>query len=451
MVEISFAGGRDIEGPTTWAQEEVWRGIRPDRPNDGYANVRFAIPVRPGTGVSDIAAVVERIMAVHEGLRTTFPTTGAAKLDVQRVHSSGVIDVPAVELGERAVEAFAEDWGQRSFDTRAEWPARFAIALSDGIPTALVVAVSHLVADKYGESALVSDLRALLSGQDVWTGADRVTAVGRGAEEATDRLKAISHRALARWEDVLGSDDLVTFGAARSDTDVWRRASLLSPQATIAAEEIAARVKVSSAGVFMAATGVLAATLSSRASVAMASLLSNRFSESEAAFVGSLVQPWGLVLDVGSRSFPDIVRATYGASLRSYRMGRYDRYDVEALRSELRERKGLAAPPWFDVLHNDSRSARARATVSRGTGERVATRLPDLHRFGLGYSLFVEVRDVGEWADITVFVNSRFVSPSDPLALAAAVEQLLIRVAGGADGPAAAVMAAALDERGGDR
>ncbi|MFI9387614.1 condensation domain-containing protein [Kutzneria sp. NPDC052558] len=437
MTAVPFAGERgDIEGSTTWAQEAVWRGIRPDRPNDGYTNARFSIPVPPG---ADVLSAVGRVMTVHEGLRTTFPDTGAERLGRQRVHREGMIDVPTVELSDRSIESFVEEWGQQTFDTMRDWPARFAIVRSGDGSVALAGAVSHLVADKLGEGALVRDFRALLDGRDLWPGPDRVTAVGRAADEAGDRLKVSSHRAVQRWADML--DAPANFEPAPAESRCWRRASLISPMATLAAEEIAARTRASTASVFMAATAVLVSAMTGRESAAMASLLSNRFSVAEVAFVGTLVQPWGLTLDIGALCFDDIVRAAYRVSLRSYRVGRYNPYDLYALRAELRDRKGLADLPWFDCLHNDSRSTRTRSMARRGAGERILTRHIDLARFGLGYRLFVEIREAGELAEIFVIANARF----DAKAIAIAIESFVDRVASGVENPAREVMAVALD------
>ena len=107
---------------------------------------------------------------------------------------------------------------------------------------------------------------------------------------------------------------------------------------------------------------------------------------------------------------------------------------------------GAFADPWFDSFHNDSRSSRARNIVHRRPAERLETRTPNLPKFGIGHRLYVEIREIGDWADIVVIVNSRHVSPNDPLVLASAIERLLTTVAGGADGAAVTLMADALDE-----
>jgi hypothetical protein len=443
MAEVSFSGERAIDGPTLWPQEGIWSAIRRDRPDDGHMNARFALPVEASTRMATIVSAISRVMSVHEGLRTMFPATGAERLGLQRVLSSGDLDLPAIEVDRSNIESFVENWGQRSFDVAHEWPVRFAVAVSGRSPVALVGAVSHLVADKFGERALVSDLRSLISGHDMWTGQGRITAVDRAKDEASDRMKAVSRRALTRWRNLLGPNESYMFDTATCGQGTRRSASLVSPLATAAVEEISSRLKVSSASVFLAATGVLVSSLSGRRSVVLQNVLSNRFSAAEAAFVGNLAQHWGLMLNIGARDFVDVVRDAYAESIRSYRMSRYDPNDLLALRCELQERKGLDTPQWFDSFHNDTRSARARGGVRGCRGERTLIPHPDRARFSA--RLYVEIREVDDCVEIFVIVNSQFVSPNNPQTLAVAIESLLTRVAAGFEGPAVAAMATALD------
>lgn len=449
MAEVLFTGGRSISGSLMWPQEAIWGSIKRDRPYDGHMNSRFRIPVASSMRIEDIGSAVRAVVLVHESLRTTFPTAGDGQSCHQRVHPSGRLEVLVTEMDQLAIESFQETWGQRSFDTARGWPVRFAVVTARGRAIALVGAASHLVLDKFGERALIRDIRSVLAGSAMRSGERRITAVDRARDESGSRLTAISDRAVVRWRELLGPNESRMFPTPLTGRGVLRSSSLVSPQATVDAKEIATRLRVSSASVFMAATAVLVSSLSNRAAVVLQSMLSNRFSPAEASFVGNLAQAWGVRLNVGARAFVEIASDAYTESLRSYTMSRYDPKSLLALRRELRDCKGLDAPQWFDSFHNDTRSPELRTAPRRAAAERTLTDERTLSRHGS--RLYVEIREVRDCVEIFVIVNSQFVSPNDPQALAIAIETLLGRVAGGHAGSAVAAMVSALDGGGTSR
>jgi hypothetical protein len=345
------------------------------------------------------------------------------------------------------VHSYLEEWSQLSFDTAGQWPVRFTLAVSKGQPIAILGVTSHLVLDKFGERALVQDMRALLRRGRVWSGKNRITGVGRAEEEAGERLMKVSERAILRWKSLLGSHETKMFGTKVTDRPVLRSATLVSPDATAAADQIAAKLRVSSASVFMAATAVLVSVLAGRERVVLQSMLSNRFSPAEVAFVGNLAQSWGLRIDVGGRSFADIVRGVYQESLNSYRMSRFNPHVWNRMRRELQDAKGLDELPWFDSFHNDTRSVRLRKGPVPSGAVRKLTLGKDLLRHGS--KLYVEIREISDCAEIFVVANTGHLPVSDPRTLAVSIESMLSRsVSSDLDKSACGLMALALAEDG---
>ncbi|MEV0942188.1 hypothetical protein AB0I90_17650 [Micromonospora wenchangensis] len=435
MSEVRFSGGRNASGPLVWAQQSIWPAIKRDRPHDGHLNVRFAVPAEPTSQYRDIVSTVATVMSVHEGLRTRFPLADDGGTCYQEVSSSGRVALPTVELAAADVDSYLEEWSQRSFDTAGQWPVRFTLAVSGGKPLAILGVTSHLVLDKFGERALVQDMRALLRGGHVWSGGGRITGVGRAEHEAGERLTAISERAVSRWRSLLESHETRMFPVKLTNRAVLGSAMLVSPAATAAADHIAAKLRVSSASVFMAATAVLVSVLSEREQVVMQSMLSNRFSPSEMAFVGNIAQPWGLPVEVGEKSFEDIANAVYQGSLSAYRMSRFNPHVCNSMRQELQVARGLDELPWFDSFHNDTRSLRLRKAAGPSRAARKLTRGKDLLRHGS--KLYVEIREVDDCAEIFVVANSGHLPVGDPGTLAVSIESMLSRVLASDSGTAA--------------
>ncbi|PRY41287.1 condensation domain-containing protein [Umezawaea tangerina] len=417
-----FHGSRSITAPPTWAQQAMWNTIGRMRPNDAFLNAKFALAVPEGRTVDDVCRAVGEAAAAHEALRTRYPESADGHI-TQVVERSGELPVTVRASDATPVLTVLDDLAERAFDHAADWPVRFAVLVDDGTPTHLLFVGSHLSFDGIGKNLLHEDLAARLAGER--PRADRtppMTAADLAIDEQSPAAQARNAAAVARWHRLVDTHDVVHFPLALHDSDIdprWLVSSMSAPVVAPAVELIARRCRVTTPAVFMAATAVLVSALSGRPTVVLKNMISNRFTDAEKAFVGTISQSCATVVHVGGSTFDEVVTRTMTASVRGYSMGRYrlaDIYDV-------------APPQLFDCFHNDLRDVDRRGPgepprVEEVTALReVSSAVPALRLPLHGSKFYLEVRDGADGPESVLIVDRRHLALAEPerllLALAA--------------------------------
>jgi hypothetical protein len=418
----AFRGSRSVTAPLTWAQQAMWNTIRRMRPNDAFLNAKFALPVPEGRTVDDVCRAIGDSVAAYESLRTKYPVSSDGDI-TQVVEQSGEVPVTVRESDATPVLTVLDDFADRAFDHGADWPVRFAVLVDGGTPTHLLFVGSHLSFDGIGKNLLHEDLAARLAGERPRAdGTPTMTAADLAIDEQSAAAQARNAAAVARWRRLVDTHDVAHFPTALHESDIdprWVVSSMSAPVVAPAIELIARRCRVTTPAVFMAATAVMVSALSGRSTVVLKNMISNRFTDAEKAFIGTISQSCATVVHVGHSTFDEVVTRTMTASVRGYSMGRYrlaDIYDV-------------APPQLFDCFHNDLRDIDRRRPGEPASVEDVAalrdvsSAVPALRLPLHGSKFYLEVRDGVDGPESLLIVDRRHLALAEPerllLALAA--------------------------------
>ncbi|MCB7135707.1 condensation domain-containing protein [Cellulosimicrobium marinum] len=409
FVELPRVAG--ASGPLTWGQRAIRRSIVWMGEGDHYFNMGMTVPVPPGLGGHDVAAVLERLVARHEGLRTLFP--GWPRGERQVLVGSG--RVPLVRV--RAEPGTFVDRTQRlaellrgpRFDHETDLPVRAGVVEVDGDVVRVVLVASHLVVDGTAWEVVRHDLEAMIA--QGGTGASLGDAGPSPLEiadlEAGPQGDARHLASIERWRSELGRLTDVSRHALTSAARVAPGASaerftgilLDAPRASRAAVLVARAVSRTTSVVLFAAIGWTLARRLGLAEVPLLNIVGNRADPQVQGAVVPMAQNGLAVVtpgaslaagEEGTRAFTDYVRSVGGAVLRS-QLGAS--YDVDRLEADV-------ADPVLDSLgyyFNDSRAA--------GSWPHLRDRSDAELRAELDSGALARQQVVGAWArlDLTAF------------------------------------------------
>ncbi|MFL6202866.1 MAG: amino acid adenylation domain-containing protein, partial [Thermoanaerobaculia bacterium] len=158
---------REERLPLSFAQQGLWflHRLAPDSPVYNMPGlVRLPGSLDPAASRAALSAIVAR----HEALRTTFPTTGGEPY--QEIGPAVPIAIPVVDLSalpdaDREARRLASEEGRRPFDL-ARGPLLRALLLRLGPEEQrLLVVLHHIVADGWSLGVLAREMSALLRGE----------------------------------------------------------------------------------------------------------------------------------------------------------------------------------------------------------------------------------------------------------------------------------------------
>src|SRR5579872_4948159 len=360
-VPVEFTGERAGEGPLTLGQLNVCAWAR-ETPDDFYAILCVELPVPEAVPASDVAEATRVLIARHESLRTSYLPGDPPR---QRVAAAGVqlLEVCSLAEGPQDRPAVAEaliQWLRESPDPMRR-PVRMAVAIAPGAGNRVIAcsaAFSHLSMDNGAIGILKREFAALLarparrlvgrSGHQPLDQAalEATPAERRRADAALDYLREQARRMPRRL--------YVLPGARRSGESL--AVELSSAAAAMAVRRVAARTRTSRSSIVLAATCAAIARRANYPDLVFRLLSSNRFERHLVNYVGSLAQDAIATIEIGGRSFDDLVCRTWTTVMEASRHGRYDEARRVAMDELIEHDRGLRFnhDPLFNSLVPES-------------------------------------------------------------------------------------------------
>jgi hypothetical protein len=436
---VSFEGDGSGIDELSWGQRAIWNQMRMQ---DSSLSMGRARPLAAGTTVGDVAASARFVMGRHQSLRTRLRFEADGR-PVQVVASSGEIPLEIVEVGDAdpavVAEALAARYKETNFDYANEWPIRMGVITRGGRPTHVAEVVSHLVTDGFGMALLQADL----AGENGGTGpaGAPVTAMQPLDQVRSQRTPAAQrHRdaAMRYWERLLRAIPADRFGDWPDDgRPRCLRAVYNSPAVHLAVRRIAARTKVSTSQVLLAAFAVTLARLTGSNPVVTMVLVNNRFRPGFANSVSPVSAPCLCVIDVADITFDEAVARAWHSAMAAYKHAYYEpdlMWDVIARVGKerggeitlayffndlrVRHRQEPAGPADPAGSPQDLQAALARATLEWGS-----------ETGGPCDRVFLYINDVPGTISCEAWVDSRYTSAADLEAALRGLEELTVEAA----------------------
>jgi hypothetical protein len=361
-IPVEFAGERAGEGPLTLGQINVYAWVN-EKPDDVYAMLCAELPVLAAVSAADVATAVAVLIARHESLRTTYVPGDPPR---QRVAAVGVQLLEVCSLAEGqwgppdrpAVAEALIQWLRESPDP-GRCPVRMAAAVAPGDRViACAAALSHVSVDHDAIEILKRDFAELLAdpgrGQ---AGGPGHQPLDQAELEATP---AERHRASAALEYLRDQSRhiphcLYALPGTRPSGESLA-VELSSVAAAMAVKQVAARTRTSRPSIVLAAMCAVIARRACYPELVLPIVSSNRFERHLVNYVGSLAQTSIATVEIGGRSFDELVRHTWTTVMEASRNGRYDttkRAAIDAL-TECERGLSLSYGPLFNSLVPES-------------------------------------------------------------------------------------------------
>ncbi|GAA0390335.1 hypothetical protein Acor_47010 [Acrocarpospora corrugata] len=416
-----FGGGRSGQAPLTWGQRGIWDAMARNPP--GHFNIGrvLMVPRRGGAAVAEAARAVGLLAERHESLRTRVEVTGGEPRQVLSGSGRIPLTVVAAESGADAA-SLLEKLTAGEFDLAGEWPLRVGLVTSRGRVRWVVLVLSHLAADGQATGILLRDLRRLLR-QDELAGPPPAQPLdlALGQRDGGERR---TRAAIAFWTGQYERVPPVMFTPVHPGRRRHRRVRLASEPLAAAARTVADRHQVSSTTVLLAATAVLVGARTGHGSVALSTIVGNRFAGELRGMVTTLDQLGLFALELGG-GLDELVPRAWRAALAAYRHAYYDQPALDRALTRMGAERGAELNPY--ACFNDVRQAADRAPASPDAKSRLDW-LPDPDGIRCRFCLLVlDAPDAGLVLQLTADTRcltseqiARFLPELENLVLAAA-------------------------------
>jgi hypothetical protein len=370
---VQFAGEGSGMAGLTWGQQAIWRAFEVCGQPIWLTGIT-AVPA--GRTVQDLAGQLVYQLSRHQSLRTRLIVTDDAPVR-QVVSASGELVLTLVDAAEdddpyQVAKAIETDWGQGDgqYDFATSWPVRVAIVRHRGIPAYQVRALSHIVADGFGVLALRRDLAA----RDPVTGdpPGPVTAM-QPLEEARWQASPAGQRrgqlAEQYWQRLLRTIPARRLPEPASKPEArYCRFYFDSRAAHFAIQAIAARSKLGTSAVLLAAYTVAMARATGVNPLVPRLYVSNRFRPRLADAVSPISQTCPCVIDVAGVTFDQAVERAYYASLSAYKHAYFEPVKIRELVPAVSAERGEQMD--VDLVFNDIRLLSPREATDSPAGPR---------------------------------------------------------------------------------
>ncbi len=357
-VPVEFTGERAGEGPLTLGQLDVYNWLS-QTPDHVYGRLCVELPVPEVVSVDDVAEAAAVLIALHESLRTTYVPGEQPR---QRVAAAGVQLLEVCSLGEGqwrprdrpAVAKALVHWLRESPDPGRR-PVRMAVAIAPDAGDRVIAcaaAFTHLAVDNGAIGILKRDFAGLL-------GDPARRQVGRPGHQPLDQAEleatpAERHRADAAL-DYLREQSwriprcLYALPGARTSGESLV-VELSSVAAAMAVRRVAARTRTSRPSIVLAAICAVVARRANYPELVFPVSSSNRFERHLVNYVGSLAHGTIATVEIGGRSFDELVGHTWMRVVEASRHGRYDAVKRDAMGELIEHERGLRFN--YDTLFN---------------------------------------------------------------------------------------------------
>jgi hypothetical protein len=438
-VTVRFEGPGSGSGPLSWGQSEIWNTIR--RTGSSFP-IGGAVPVARGRTIEDLAGELRFFLSRYESLRTLLrlPADGEPiQLLADRGEAVlGIVDAPDGDEPALTARRLAEQWRNTRFDYEHEWPIRMAAVRHRGVPTHVVVIISHIATDGAGVAIMVRELGE----RDPATGLAKSPATAPGPLELARRQRgpaALAHNeaALRYWGRLLrqAAPDRCAPPRDRGEPR-YLLATFESPALYLALRALAPGNVGPTAPVLLAAYAMATCRVTGVSPSLIQIIVNNRFRAELAELTHPLCHNGLLLADVAQVDFPQAVERMRRACMLSMKHGYYDPVDLRRLRAEISAERGREVD--LGILFNDQRTAgEARDAGPTPTPQEVRAALARRSLRWQPLPLFVEklmlfVREVpGGAVQLSAEADTRHVSAQDVEAILLGIESIVVEAACG--------------------
>lgn len=432
QIIVAFEGEGSGVDDLSWGQLDLWMAMRRQK---SWLPIGGATAVPAGTSLADVVEHLRYLMSRYQPMRTRlrFDADGRPS---QVVSSSGEIALDVADAGDddpaEIAEAMRRRYEETDYDFVTQWPLRMGVVVRAGLPTHMVVIMCHLVADGSGAALMIAELTA------------RETAPVKGMQPLEQARWQRSpagvkqnEAALRYWERLLrtiparrfaGSDD-------RRQPRHWR-GEFRSLALHLATQAIADRAGMDASPVLMAVYGVALHGMTGINPVVFRPTVNNRFRPGLADVVCTVAESGLCALDVAGVPFSEALTRTRRAAMTAYKHA----YFHPAQLDDLIARVARDRDPDFDLgcFYNDRRiTTRAGSAGPTPTPEQIheaRSRGHTTFRWTIQQDdpferLFVHIDDVPDTMQITLFMDTHFVSPGDAEAFLYRMEEVAVEAA----------------------
>jgi hypothetical protein len=358
-IPVEFTGERAGEGPLTLGQLDLYNWLSQD-PDPLYVILCVELPVLAVVSVDDVAEAVGVLIARHESLRTTCVPGEQPR---QRVEAGGVQLLEVCSLGEGqwgphdrpAVAEALVRWLRETPDP-GQRQMRVVVAVAPdlgGRVIACAAGLSHLAVDNGAIGILRHDFAELL-GDPARRAAGRPghQPLDQAELEATpsERRRAAAALDYQREQARRIPRCLHAVPGARTSGESLV-VELSSVAAAMAVRRVAARTRTSRSSIVLAAICAVIARRAGYREVVLPVSSSNRFEGRLMNYVGPLVQASITTVEIGGRSFDELVGHTWVRVAEASRHGRYDAVKQAAMDKRAEHERGL--PFNYDPVFNN--------------------------------------------------------------------------------------------------
>ncbi|HEX9334985.1 MAG TPA: condensation domain-containing protein [Pseudonocardiaceae bacterium] len=430
---VPFAGPGCGIDELTWGQRGIWGAIRAGGGPHNIGGV-FALP--PGSTVDGIAAWLRYLVGRHQALRTRYRLDPDGGLPQQVLSSAGELPMDIIDAIDAAEDpaATADAAWERSrateFDYEHEWPVRATLVRRHDALTHMVVTYCHLAVDAHGIGVLVADLANVDAETPPPVTATQPLALAR--QQRSRAARRAHDASLRHWSGLVRTVAAQRLGNS-ADRRVPRYWELVcdSPAAYRAALIIAARERVDTTPVLLAAYAVAIGRLTGDHVFVTQSLVSNRFRPGLADAVATLAQPGLCVVNVAGITFAEAVararQSIMSGSLNAY----YEPFAHRATLAEVNAERGEVVD--LGVFFNDNRIRDRNPSGMVDVDPRPLLPLTELRWArkldSFGHRLFLHVNDAPDTLAMTLLADTHRLSPSDIMACARGMEAVLVAAA----------------------
>ncbi|HEV3171617.1 MAG TPA: condensation domain-containing protein [Actinocrinis sp.] len=435
-VVVRFEGPGCGQGPLSWGQWEIWDTMRKTASSLPIGGV---VAVRPGRTVQDIAEELRFFLSRYESMRTKvrFDANG----DPYQVLADrgeavlGIVDVDDAGDPLQAGLRLEERWRAVQFDHEREWPIRMAAVRHRGVPTHVVVIVSHFATDGVGVGIMVRDLRAWQAGGSAGSRAAAMGPLELARHQREPSAMRQSEMSLRYWDRLLRKADPVRFAPGQDRSQPrYMRTDLDSPALYLALKRLTPGGAGADMPVLLAAYARATARVTGISPSLVRMTVNNRFRAGLAEVSHPLCLNGLLMLDVAQVSFAEAVERARAASLHGMKYAYYNPTDLYRLRAAVAADRGCEVD--LGMLFNDQRSAdRLEEAGPPPTPEEISAALSGHSLRREPMALFIEklmvfARDVpGEFVRLSAESDRRYVSAREVEQILLSMEAIVVQAA----------------------
>jgi hypothetical protein len=433
-IVVAFAADDEAEADElSWGQHSIWQSMMAA---GSSLPVGAAVAVPPGVTVAGSEMVLRYVMNRHQSLRTHV-VVGADGVPIQHVATSGEVPMEVYDAGDDPA-ALAQEILDRyyavPFDYVDEWPIRMAVVCRGDQVTHVVTVYCHIALDVHGVDALVTDLASMdpATGEPIGP----VTGLPPIAQVRAQRLPPARRHsdAAVRYAERLLRDIPARRYNVSSDPRLprWQQVGFDSPASYLAGRAVAARNRVHTTPVLLAAFAVAFSEVT-RIHPAVAQLVvNNRFRPGLALAVGPISEACLGVIAVEDSTFDEVVGRAWQASTRAGKHSYYDPKSMEEMMARVSRERGEEIDT--DCYFNDRRRAHLNTPPQERppTSDELAAAVADgvlrweepLELYD--HTVFFHINDVPDTFDYLMCADTHALAPAEMEALVRRMESVLV-------------------------